>query len=75
MSLTLEQVPEGTQVRIVDQGGDKPMARRLLSLGLRVGAQIEVLQQRGQNGVVVASAGTRVALGRDVASRLRVENV
>ncbi len=74
MPLTLQQVPEGARVRILDQGKDKQLARKLLSLGLRVGAEVEVLQQRGQ-GVVVVSSGTRVALGTGVASMLRVENI
>jgi ferrous iron transport protein A len=74
MALTLEQVPEGTRVRILEQGDDKQLARKLLSLGLRIGAEVEVLQHRGQ-GVVVVSSGTRVALGSGVASSLLVENI
>jgi ferrous iron transport protein A len=74
MTLTLAQIPEGARVRILDQGDDKQLARKLLSLGLRIGAEVQVLQRRGE-GVVVISSGTRVALGSGVASSLRVENL
>lgn len=74
MSLTLEQLHEGVRARILEQGDDKQLARKLLSLGLRVGAEVEVLQHRGQ-GVVVVSSGTRVALGKGVARSLLVENL
>lgn len=47
------------------------MTRRLLSLGLRVGTEVDVLHRRGQ-GVVVARAGIRVALGAGVADKLYV---
>lgn len=40
-------------------------------MGLRVGMELDVLQCRGR-GVVVASAGTRVALGSGVAEKLFV---
>ena len=74
MALTLQHVPEGSRVRILAQGNDKQLARKLLSLGLRIGAEVEVLQHRGK-GVVVVSSGTRVALGAGVASSLQVENL
>ena len=45
------------------------LIRRLLGLGLRVGMELDVVQRRGR-GVVVASAGTRVALGGGVADKL-----
>ncbi|MEW8385221.1 MAG: FeoA family protein [Candidatus Thiodiazotropha taylori] len=45
------------------------MVHRLLSLGLRAGSEIELLQRRG-SGVVVACQGNRVALGSGVAEKL-----
>jgi ferrous iron transport protein A len=47
------------------------LTHRLLSLGLRVGSEIELTQRRG-GGVVVACEGTRVALGAGVAEKLLV---
>jgi len=70
--VTLDHVPAGVQARITRIQGDKGLARRLLGLGLRVGSEITVLQQR-RRGVVVASAGTRVALGSSVADKLLMQ--
>ncbi len=64
----------GAHVRITAIEGDRQFARRLLSLGLRVGSEVSVLQRRGR-GVVVISSGTRVALGGSVADKLLVEPV
>ncbi len=65
----LNQLPEGVRARIAEIRGDRSIARRLLSLGLRVGSEIRVMQQRSK-GVVVACAGCRVALGDSVAGKL-----
>ena len=54
--------------------GGRQLTHRLLSLGLRVGSEIELTQLRGC-GVVVANAGTRVALGAGVAEKLLVERL
>ncbi|WP_260294350.1 FeoA domain-containing protein [Sedimenticola hydrogenitrophicus] len=70
--LTLAQIPAGTCARITHIVGGKGLIRRLLGLGLRVGSEISVLQQR-RRGVVVASAGTRVALGASVADKLLMQ--
>ncbi|MBZ0308448.1 MAG: ferrous iron transport protein A, partial [Anaerolineae bacterium] len=48
------------------------LSRKLLGLGLRVGTEVCVLQQR-RRGVVVASAGCLVALGSTIANKLRIQ--
>ena len=68
-SIGLNNLPIGRKARISAINGDRTLSRRLLSLGLRVGTEISVLQHRGQ-GVVVATASTRVALGSSIASQL-----
>jgi len=68
---SLSQLRVGQRVRIAEIRGGRDMTRRLLSLGLRVGTEIDVLHRRGR-GVVVASAGTRIALGAGVADKLYV---
>ncbi|WP_275100017.1 FeoA domain-containing protein [Sedimenticola hydrogenitrophicus] len=70
--VTLDHIPAGAHACITRIQGDKGLARRLLGLGLRVGSEISVLQQR-RRGVVVASAGTRVALGSSVADKLLMQ--
>ncbi len=70
--ITLPQLPTGQRARIRAIEGNREMARRLLGLGLRVGSEISVVQQRDR-GVVVARAGNRVALGSSVADKLIME--
>ena len=62
----------GQRGRIVEIRGGRRLARRCLALGLRVGGEVIVAQTRG-GGLVVASGGNRIALGRDIADRVFVE--
>jgi len=71
-SKTLSEVLVGQKVRLVAVDGGRELVRRLLSLGLSIGSEVEVLHHRGR-GVVVAREGNRVALGRGVAEKLRAE--
>jgi len=70
--ITLDQLPAGAYARITGISGDRGLARKLLGLGLRVGSEVCVLQRRNR-GVVVANAGTRVALGSSVADKLLMQ--
>lgn len=70
--ISLSNLPIGRHARIAAIQGGRGLHRRLLSLGLRIGSEIDVLHQRG-HGVVVASAGNRIALGGGVAEKLLIE--
>jgi ferrous iron transport protein A len=70
--VSLASLPVGSRARIERLLGGRLMTRRLLSLGLRVGSVLDVVQQRGR-GVVVASHGIRVALGAGVAEKLLMQ--
>jgi ferrous iron transport protein A len=65
----LSRLPVGSRACIKQVLGGRLLVHRLLSLGLRVGSEIELLQRRG-SGVVVACQGNRVALGAGVAEKL-----
>lgn len=67
--ISLDRLPVGRHARIERLSGGREMTLRLLSLGLRVGSEVDVVQHRGR-GVVVASHGVRVALGGGVAAKL-----
>jgi len=67
----LNECEAGQHVRIERIDGDHALLHRLLGLGLRRGIEVEVVQVRGR-GVVIASGGTRIALGTGVAERLLV---
>ena len=68
----LHTLPVGRRARITQIRGGRDITRRLLSLGLRVGSEISVIQQRNK-GVVVACAGNRVALGSSVADKVYMQ--
>jgi ferrous iron transport protein A len=72
--VALARLPLGSHATVRRILGGRQLTHRLLSLGLRVGSEIELTQRRG-GGVVVASAGTRVALGAGVAEKLLVERL
>jgi ferrous iron transport protein A len=72
--VVLARLPVGSHACIRRIQGGRQLTHRLLSLGLRVGSEIELTQRRG-GGVVVANAGTRVALGAGVAEKLLVERL
>lgn len=68
----LNQMVTGTHGTVIDISGGKDMVRKMMSLGLAVGTDIELLHHRGK-GVVVRSKGTRIAIGESIAAHLTVE--
>ncbi len=70
-SVDLNQSPQGFEGVIHHIEGGPSLQRKLMSLGLRKGQSLRVLQRRGK-GVVVASQGSRIALGPDVAAHIFV---
>lgn len=69
--MSLVDLPIGTLARIAEIRGGRQLARRLLSLGLRVGSEISVVHHRGR-GVVLSAGDARVALGGGVVEKLLV---
>lgn len=72
--IPLNLLPVGTRARIARILGGQGLSLRLMGLGLRVGAEVQILHHRGR-GVVVATAGTRVALGGGMADKLLMESL
>jgi ferrous iron transport protein A len=68
----LSSVPVGQKVRLISIHGGRKLTRRLLSLGVAQGSELEVLHHRS-GGVVVGRGGNRVALGAGVADKLMIE--
>ena len=62
---------QGSRGVICNIDSDAQLKRKLMSLGLRAGQPIQVLQQRNK-GVVVLSRGNRIALDASVASRIHI---
>lgn len=68
----LSNVPVGKHIRVNAIQGGKSMVRKLLSLGISLGSEFEIINQRG-DGIVLAREGNRVALGASISSQLLVE--
>ena len=71
-STTLLSLKQGHRARVAEIHGGREMIRRMMSLGIRVGSVIDVINHRGR-GVVVGNSGSRIALGCGVAEKLLVE--
>jgi Fur family ferric uptake transcriptional regulator len=69
-ALFLAMAPQGERLRVVRFLGGKTMQRRLISMGLSQGSEVEVLNNNGGGPVLVAVKGTRLAVGRGVAHKI-----
>ncbi len=71
MTGRLADVPAGTRVRLVAVDADRRTVRRLAELGFTPGVEFSVLQAAGGPSLL-AVRGSRVALDRSMARRIRV---
>lgn len=71
---TLTQLQVGEFARVVSINGGRNMLQRLMSLGVSVRTEVEVLHHRGR-GVVVGVNGNRVAIGGGVAEHILLQTV
>jgi len=67
----LSQMKIGSHGTVTHISGGKAMSRKLMSLGIKTGTDIEILHHRGK-GVVVLSMGTRIAIGESIAQYIDV---
>lgn len=70
-TIMLNQMKIGSTGKVVSINGDRSMLRKLMSLGIKTGSDIEILHHRGK-GVVVRSNGTRIAIGEGIAEHVKV---
>jgi Fur family ferric uptake transcriptional regulator len=63
------------RVRIVGFRGGKGMERRLTSMGLNQGAEVEVIKSSGPGPLIVASRESRIALGFGMAKKILVTTI
>lgn len=71
MTTRLCDVRAGRTVRLAEVRADRSTTRRLAELGLTPGVEITVLQA-SRGPLLVAVRGARVAVGHEMAARLRV---
>ncbi len=70
--IPLSMASPGERVRVVDFIGGRWAERRLTSMGLYRGAEVEVIKSRGPGPLIVASRETRIALGYGMATHILV---
>ena len=71
----LDTIPSGTSVVVRKMEGGRELATRLAALGLSIGSQVKVLQNRAHGPLLVLVRDTRVALGRGQALKILVEEI
>ena len=73
--LPLVQLQKGAHGIVREVEGGRGIASRLAAMGLTVGAYIEVLENRRNGPLLVLVRDTRIALGRNEALEIVVEEL
>ena len=71
---SLAEMPAGQRVRITGHRGGRMLRARLLSMGLNLGREVDVLQNN-RGLIIVGVNGGRVALGRGISQKILTEPV
>ena len=71
----LSEIATGTRVVFRGVNAGRALSSRLAAFGLVDGAQLEVLQNSARGPVLVRVHNTRVALGRNEATKVLVEEI
>lgn len=72
--MSLNQLKPGQKAQVVALAGGRSVQNRLVGMGLNVGCLVEILRSpNGRGGpALVATGGTRLAIGHGMASRIIV---
>jgi ferrous iron transport protein A len=71
-NFSLRLAQEGEWVRIVSVTGGKGIHERLMGFGLRLGAEVQVLQNPKNGKLLLGHEGTRLYLGGGMAHKIQV---
>lgn len=71
----LRMAGEGEKVRIVSLKGGKSFCDRLSGMGLNVGSEIEIMQNRKSGKMLVSCEETRFFMGGGMAHKIDVEMI
>ncbi len=71
-TLPLALASEGERLRIISLRGGRGFHEKLISMGLNVGDEIEVIQRRGGGTVLIAKEGIRYGMGGGMAQKIFV---
>jgi Fur family ferric uptake transcriptional regulator len=73
--LTLTMAKPGERLVLKDFNGGPNARMRLLSMGLRLGDEIEIISNNSQGQIAIAADYTRYVLGRGFAEKILVEPI
>lgn len=73
-AIPLREAPAGVPLRIHALRADKTLEKRLISMGMPLGSEVEIVQRRGPS-VVLAVGSSRIALGSEMVRKILVEVV
>ena len=73
-TIPLTQVAPGQAARFVEISAGRSLTHRLAEMGMTPGVEMEVLQNHG-GPLLLIVRGTRLALGRGMASKIMVRRV
>ena len=73
--ISLVAAKQGEHLIIKEYSGGKTARMRLLSMGLRIGDEIEVITNLGQGQMVIASGFNRFVLGRGLAMKIMAQSI
>ena len=73
--MTLNMAKPGEQLLLKDFSGGLGARMRLLSMGLRLGDEIEVISNNSQGQIAIAADYKRYVLGRGLAEKILVEPI
>jgi ferrous iron transport protein A len=74
MVIPLNQVPAGTKVSVVALAGGRGFQQRIVSMGLHIGSEAEVIHASGGGSgpTLVAVGETRLAIGHGMSDKVMV---
>lgn len=74
--MSLIEFQSGQKARILQIAGGVKMRDRLMTMGIREGSEVTIVNRPSRHGpVVIAVAGTQFALGNGLASRVLAQLV
>jgi len=74
MTMPLTNIKEGVKAKLQSIKGGRQLRTRLAALGLLPGTEIEVIQNSGKGPFVVSVRGSRIVIGRGMASQVEVDS-
>jgi Fe2+ transport system protein FeoA len=74
-NLPLTMIANGEAVEVVKIRGGRKANQRLASMGIRVGDQIEVIQNTFSGPITIRSRDSRLALGHGMAHKIIVKQI